>query len=202
MEDEVKSNIIAWFDAGQIDYCGLYLKLYASFNAWYRQVSGLSLDRHALTVVRGRFVIWNDYYNGLTMQPLKPVFNEIVQLTRRNPLYVPGGHWSGVVESNNDWPSLIEFWYQVRCNLSHGVSPVPKSASDKRVVCAYESLNIFMAEIVSRMNQCFSAQDEKRLAELDILIESPNSSASILKEHTLLQEKYINSKDIWQVDMM
>lgn len=201
-EVKFKDNIYHWFESAQIDYSGMYLKLYVAFNAWYRQVTKTPYDRDALARLKKRFVIWNDYYNGLTMQSLRPVFSNIVALTCSEPMKVSRGRWNGIVESVNDWHGLLEYWYQVRCDLVHGLIDMDSTEDAKIIKCAYQSLNIFMSEIVNRMRNCFSTEDNERLEELNLLIEhQADTPESIRESYRLLQQKYINSRDIWNVDM-
>jgi len=201
-EEQCKDNIYHWFESAQIDYSGMYLKLYVAFNAWYRQVTQTPYDRDAIARLKKRFVIWNDYYNGLAMHGLKPVFSSIVALTCSKPMRVSRGRWNGVVESVDDWRGLLEYWYQVRCDLVHGLIDMDSAEETKIIRYAYQSLNIFMSEIIKRMRNCFSVEDSQRLDELNLLIENQaDMPDGIKKLYRHLQQKYINSRDIWNVDM-
>lgn len=193
---EYSKNIYKWYNKAQIDYANHYLQMYISYNAWYGQVTGTSNSREAIAILKKRFIIWDDYSNDRTMLSLKIYMERLCKLTVEKPL---GSFtlWDGVIKNKNDWRSLIEFWYQVRCLLVHG-SEVPP----KYVWLAYETLDVFMGEIVDRMQACFTKKDLYRLKEVSSLarIEGENvNKFQALKRK--LQEKYIESPDIWQVDM-
>jgi len=153
-------------------------------------------DRQALSVLKKRFVIWDDYINGRTMKILKLYVERLAELTQRDPL-VSSRYWSGSIESWKDWRSLIEYWYQIRCLLVHGVYVKPRY-----VWLAYESLDVFMGEIIDRMQQCFDEKDLVRMKELTSLAEAdPDRSERFQQLQHKLYQKYIASPDIWQVDM-
>lgn len=188
--------IYDWYKKAQIDYVQQYLWLYISYNAWYQEVTGTSNDRQALNSLKKRFVIWDDYINGNTMKPLRTYVERLMELTQREPFASQVvSYWSGSLESTEDWRSLIEFWYQVRCRLVHG-----STVNVRYVWLAYETLGIFMGEIVYRMQQCFTQEDSERMQELDSLL-AVTRSDRFQKLQEKLYEKYIASPDIWQVDM-
>ena len=67
---------------------------------------------------------------------------------------------------------------------------------------AYETLDVFMTEIISRMEQCFTEKDMQRLQEVNVLAEVAGNRSDRFKVlQNKLQQKYISSPDIWQVDM-
>lgn len=189
-------QIYGWYRKSQIDYTELYIRMYIAYNAWYRQVTGLTNDRAAIAQLKKRFIIWDDYCNGRTMFHLKMYLEKLSKLTIEKPLS-SSSLWNGEILDTKDWRGLIEFWYQVRCLLVHG-----SHVSPRYVWLAYETLNIFMGEIVNRMQNCFTNQDFKRLEEVSKLARTEQNNDnrfSILQRK--LQAKYIDSPDIWQVDM-
>ncbi len=193
--DDIR-NIYKWYRKAQVDYTELYIRMYIAYNAWYRQVTGSTNDREALSILKKRFVIWDDYCNGRTMTHLKMYAERVAKLTHEKPL---GSHayWNGAVTDATDWRSLIEYWYQIRCLLVHG-----SEVSPRYVWLAYETLEIFMGEIVSRMQACFTDKDLERLEELSTLVRSDSNKDGRFKRlQQKLQAKYIDSPDIWQVDM-
>jgi hypothetical protein len=193
--DDIK-HIYRWYKKAQIDYIEQYVRLYIAYNAWYRQVTGSYNDREAISMLKKRFIVWDDYCNGRTLKSLGIYVDRLVQLTNERPL-PSNSLWDGTVKDVHDWKSLIEFWYQVRCFLVHG-SDVPP----KYVWLAYETLDIFMAEIVRRMQLCFTDKDFQRLEELSVLASADSSKSERFKQlQRKLQAKYIDSPDIWQVDM-
>jgi hypothetical protein len=193
--DDIK-HIYRWYKKAQIDYVEQYIRLYIAYNAWYRQVTGSYNDREAISMLKKRFVVWDDYCNGRTLVSLNIYVDRLARLTNERPL--PNNSlWDGTIKDVHDWKGLIEFWYQVRCFLVHG-SDVPQ----KYVWLAYETLDIFMAEIVRRMQLCFTDKDYQRLEELSVLVSADSSKSERFRQlQRKLQAKYIDSPDIWQVDM-
>jgi len=176
----VEKIVYSWFERAQIDYSDLYMRLYVSFNAWYRKTTGSDFDREALRILKKRFVIWDDYGAGRVLQDLK-IFHE--QITG----------------DASDWQRLISYWYQVRCQLFHGASEL----KDTEVKLAYESLNIFMKEIVRRMKQSFTDKDYQRLEEIDKLLVIGGLENEYLRHiQQELHRKYINAPSLWNVDMV
>lgn len=189
--------IFNWYKKAQVNYVEQYIKMYIAYNAWYREVTGTTNDRQALDVLKKRFVIWDDYKKGRTMSSLKIYMEKLVELTQREPFSSKNLYWTGSIESLGDWRSLIEFWYQVRCKLVHGTEVKPRY-----VWLAYETLDIFMGEIIERMQGCFSEDDFKKMKELNTLagIQGPRNER-FRQLQNMLYQKYVASPDIWQVDM-
>ena len=185
--------ILACYARAQIDYCDHFVRLYIAYNAWYREVTGAINDREALVKLKQRVVIWDDFLQGKTMADLRQYMEELANFTHAQPLGATQ-HWQGRIDDAKDWPSLIEYWYQVRCMLVHG------TAIDERYAWfAYRTLNIFMTEIVERVQQQLTSY-----ASLVAAAEAPDSSFSsprFTKLRRKLYEKYTTSSDIWQVDM-
>lgn len=194
--------ITKWFDRAKIDYSDLYVKEYIAYNAWFRKVTNCDVDHEAIKAVCRRFVIWDDYLHGRTLTTLSPVVEQIARLTYQHPLRPMGSAWSGVVNDANDWHGLIYFWYQTRCDLFHGLTMPGYVYHDMQIQLAYESLSIFMAEIIKRMRYCFTDTDFTRLTQVRTLLLSENGAASELKEiEVSLHQKFIRAPDIWNVDM-
>lgn len=189
-------HIYRWYKKAQVDYTELYIQMYIAYNAWYRQVTGTTNDREAIAILKKRFIIWDDYTKGKTMLSLRVYTDRLVKLTSERPL-ASNTVWDGTIQSSDDWRGLIEFWYRVRCMLVHG-----SEVSPRHVWLAYETLELFMAEIVDRMQACFTDKDFQRLEELSTLAKSETgNSARFTHLKRKLQAKYIDSPDIWQVDM-
>jgi hypothetical protein len=197
MQPNVETLISRWYDRAQLDYDDLYMRLYVSYNAWYRQVTGCATDREAINALKKRFVIWDDYQRGRVLISLRPVLHDIVNLT-------------GVDKSlkikladEDDWQNLIEFWYQVRCHLFHGSGLFATVQQAIWTRLAYQSLNLFMGEVVARMGRTFTNADYQRLKEIDILLQhEPAPSKRLKNMQQVLYQKYIHSPDIWNVDMV
>lgn len=189
--------IFAWYKKAQVDYTEQYIKMYIAYNAWYQEVTGTTNDRQALDSLKKRFVIWDDYIQGKTMKSLRLYMERLTELTQREPFSSKTLYWSGSIENPADWRSLIEFWYQVRCRLVHGTEVKPRY-----VWLAYESLDIFMGEIVERMQRCFTLDDRKAIKELHSLAEIDSSRTERFRQlQNKLYQKYVASPDLWQVDM-
>lgn len=141
----VTSQVHVWYERAQIDYVDKYMALYASFNAWYSQTLKVKNDRQALNVLRKGIGLWQEYSNGLTMRDIVHYMELLVEYTQREPLSFSSPHWRGEVSHVRDWQSLLEYWYRVRCLVMHGAE-----IQIMYVYLAYQTLNIFMGEIVRR----------------------------------------------------
>lgn len=193
--DDIR-HVYKWYRKAQVDYTELYIRMYIAYNAWYQQVTGSTNDREAIAILKKRFVIWDDYTKGRTMPNLKVYTERLATLTSNQPL-ASSAVWNGAVQNGDDWRSLIEYWYRIRCMVVHG-----SEVSPRHVWLAYETLDIFMAEIVERMQACFTDKDFQRLEELSTLVKSEAGKDVRFKRlQQKLQAKYIDSPDIWQVDM-
>lgn len=121
------------------------MALYASFNVWYQEATGSMNDRQALNQLRLGNVVWRDYCAGRSLHGLDVFMRSLVELTQREPLSHATPHWNGEVASVKDWVSLVEYWYRVRCLVMHGAE-----INSQYVHLAYETLNVFMGEIIQR----------------------------------------------------
>jgi hypothetical protein len=194
--------ITKWYERARIDYSDLYVRQYIAYNAWFRKVTNCDADHEAIKEVCRRFVIWDDYLQGRTLTSLGPVAEQISDLTYKYPVRPMGPVWNGVVRDAFDWRGLIYFWYQTRCDLFHGVTLPGYAHHDLQIRLAYESLSIFMGEIIKRMRYCFTDTDFAKLTEVRLLLQSQNGPANELKEiEASLHQKFIRSPDIWNVDM-
>jgi len=199
---QVEGVIMKWIEKAQVDYCDMYIRLYIAYNAWFRKVTRTSFDREALLRLKKRFIIWDDYVNDRVMRELRPILRDVAILTDIRPL-LSGNKWNGKVRDDNDWHGLIDFWYQVRCELFHGTTDVPRHVLNQYASLAYQSLNIFMLEIMKRMKQSFTLNDQRRMDELDILIASSSGHTNNYEhERQRLHERYIHSNDVWTLDMV
>ena len=194
--------IVQWFERARIDYSDLYVKEYIAYNAWFRKVTHCDEDHEAIKRVAKRFVIWDDYLHGRTLSTLGPVVEQIAQHTRKAPVRPMGRGWNGTVRDAYDWQGLIYFWYQTRCDLFHGLTMPGYLQHDMRIRLAYESLHIFMSEIIRRMRHSFTDQDFERLTEVRALLQSEGNPVDDLRDiEAGLYQKFIHSPDIWNVDM-
>jgi hypothetical protein len=134
------------YEVARINYTTQFLLLYVAYNAWYYHVTGTRNDREALALLKQRYVIWHDYYWGRAMSTLRPLMRQLAELTQREPFESSTVGWNGEIAHSTDWRSLIEFWYQVRCTLVHG-----SEVKSDYIGLAYQTLDIFMEEIIQRM---------------------------------------------------
>lgn len=132
-----------WYGRAQVDYLQSYMSIYAAFNVWYGQLFRTNNDRYALTRLQKGLALWQAYEEGNKLGELTRIMRQIVEYTQREPLSTITPHWNGEVRNIYDWPSLIEYWYRVRCLVMHGSYIEPTY-----VLLAYESLNIFMSELI------------------------------------------------------
>lgn len=189
--------IIKWYKKAQVDYTDYFIKMYVAYNAWYREIALTTNDREALAVVKKRYIIWDDYARGKTMRGLSIYMERLYDLTQREPFMSKTVYWTGSLESSTDWRSLIEFWYQVRCRLVHGID-----VKSRYVWLAYETLNIFMDEILVRMNSCLKKHELESLKKQETPIKGTSSENERFQRlQNKLYRKYVFSADIWQVDM-
>lgn len=190
-----------WLLRAQVNYLDLYIKLYIAYNAWYCEVTGVKNDRRALGLLKKRFVIWEEYQDGRSMKELRPYMIQLVELSQREPLRVTHSYWDGELNSEDDWQSLIECWYQVRCLAVHG-----ETVDSRYVHLVYETLAIFMGEISRRVSACllkYSLDEAKELARLssDLPLESMRSERFVRLQQKLYL-KYIALPSVWEVDMI
>jgi len=201
MVSVTESVIYVWFDRSTIEYRDLFMRLYVAYNAWYRKVTGKDNDYEAIQILKERFVIWDDYLQGRSLDALRQVLIRIVIQTANTPLKSELGGWSGRVNDSDDWRGLIHFWYEVRCGLFHGSSYAVEHTTE--VQLAYESLYIFMAEVVSRMKYTFRTTDRVRLDELAVLSGLDGIRQEMyVTEKARLHQKFIQSPKLWNVDMV
>lgn len=194
--------ILKWFERAQIDYSDLYMRQYIAYNAWFRKVTGKSEDHDAIKQLLKRFIIWDDYIEGRTLISLGLVVEKIADFTRVRPVRPVGSVWNGVVKHRHDWKGLIYFWYQTRCYLFHGLTIPGDGYDDTQIKLAYESLTLFMTEIIKRMRYCFDDRDFARFLEVRRLIDHDEGATTGLRHiEARLQQKFILSPDIWNVDM-
>lgn len=195
--NDKQALITTWYGRAQLDYSDLYMRLYISYNAWFSQVTGCTADRDAIRMLKKRFVVWDDYQRGRTLRALRPIVADIANLTQHD------NSLGFSVKDADDWQNLIEFWYQVRCHLFHGSGLFQGVQQTIWTRLAYQSLNLFMGEVIARMERSFTNADLQRLKEVDVLIQhEPNPSRRLRNLQQTLYQKYIHAPDVWNVDMI
>lgn len=145
-EMEHTETLIEQFERAKIDYSVEYMKLYIVYNRWYRLVTGEVNDRAAIQKLKKRYVIWFDYSQHKTLTALYGIMTQLVELTQRENDWQATHHWQGYIQNNDDWRSLIEFWYVVRCKVVHG-----SQVKHEYIQLAYASLCLFLDEIINRI---------------------------------------------------
>lgn len=138
-----------YYQRSQLDYAAAYMYLYASYNAWHRVEVGAMSDRDALRVLKRNFNIWHQYYEGESMLGMGALLEEVVSYTKSG--------WPVVVVDAEDWRSMVDFWYKVRCELVHGQLDISDSHSEEAVRLAYQTLSLFMGEALKPEPAIFSA---------------------------------------------
>ena len=83
--DDIR-HIYKWYRKAQVDYTELFIRVYISYNAWYRQITGTSNDREAISSLKKRFVIWDDYCQGRTLVRMQIYVDRLSKLTLEQPL--------------------------------------------------------------------------------------------------------------------
>ena len=190
-------RVLTWYQKAQIDYSMHFIALYTSYNSWYREVTSTSNDRVALGMLKKRFVIWDDYRNGKTLRQIRPYMERLCELTQREPLPCSVRYWSGEVGDIYDWRALIEYWYQVRCLVVHGAT-----IRQKYVWLAYETLDIFMNEIIERTHTCLKSPAFTEVQDIASHTKKTDRHSQRFAElQNRLYQKYSALPDIWQVDM-
>ena len=190
-------QVLRWYKKAQVDYATHYVHMYIAYNTWYREVTATDNNRQAINALKKRFIIWDEYEEGKVMQSLRPYLEKLVDLTQKEPLRTSLLGWSGEINSVNDWHSLIEFWYQVRCILVHG-GKLPS----RYVWLAYETLDIFMAEIMDRVSVLLAQYDPSELQRLSKKVQQNKGRVERFSHlQNKLYQKYVASPDIWNVDM-
>jgi len=185
--------LVRWYKKAQIDYVERYIRMYIAYNTWYREVVGSISDRRAIQLIKKREIIWRDYINGNTLSNLRPYMERLVDLTSHQPM-ASSNYWNGSIASVEDWQGLIEFWYQVRCVLVHGGTVEPKF-----VWLAYETLDTFLSEIISRMHRAL----EEYLANAERSLSEVSDIRSVTRERLRqkMQARYFANTKVWHVDM-
>ncbi len=163
IRDSQQRLIIEAFQSSYIDYSGAYLQLYASYNSWYRYATGHSLDALALDAMKQRYEMWRDYFNSSCLTLLRSPMRRIYVLTQHRPLTSSTGA-KVMLEDDSDWQHLIDFWYAVRCDIAHQTSARLHGYHEQFVRLAYESLMVYMTEIVARLQLQSHAEQADTLA--------------------------------------
>lgn len=138
-----------YFNCSKIDYFSLYMNLYAAYNAWHRSELGPVSNRDALRVLKQNFNIWHQYYQGDAMTEMKGLFEAVVDFT--------AGGWPVVVKDAEDWRSMVDFWYKIRCELVHGELDILDPCAKEGVRLAYCTLYVFMEEALRPGPKLFSS---------------------------------------------
>lgn len=140
----------------EINYGQSYLQLFSAYEIWFRTITHQKSLREGLTKLRSRGEIWTDYRNNDRLQSLRPYCRQLCILTQHRP-FLANRYWPGYLRDPDDWHSLIEFWYQIRCDVVHRTDHVSTGYYDRFIKLAYETLRIFMIEVLYRLNYAFAS---------------------------------------------
>lgn len=149
-QNEYQTLLLRLFNESRVDYSQHYSKLFSAFNLWYSQATSTSVDATALVTMKRRPYLWRASFNDDCLSGLLPIMRRIMILTQHRPLERANGEWKGYLSDQYDWQGLIDFWYAIRCEVVHGSPALQVSYFPVLVKLAYESLSIYMNEIVLR----------------------------------------------------
>lgn len=167
--------IVEQFALSHIDYEAAFLHAYASFNAWYRFATGEPLNSLALQALKQRYELWHDYFTGECLTLLRSPMRRIYVLTQHRPLKTADGR-SICLRDDSDWQQLIDFWFIVRCDVVHATDSLDHAYYQQYVKLAYESLSVYMTEVVRRLNVRLNLEDVKNSDGTEAAILSPIAS--------------------------
>lgn len=135
-----------WYKNATVRYDDYYLRMYIAFNAWYQQAAHSTNDRVAIEYLKTRSDMWRHYLGHRAFHySLTPYIMQLVELSHREPLPTKKTYWDGRITDRSDWPSILEFWYHIRCVVVHG-----ESVDDEYLFYAYHTLNIFLGVVLIR----------------------------------------------------
>jgi hypothetical protein len=150
MNAQVWQDIFDDFHRGVIDYRSPYLLLYASYNRWYRATTGTSISVLALESVIAQTQVWRKLFDNPDSH-MVTYMRKLYVLTTLAPVPSPAKkRWQGSLTDTYDWQGLIWLWYGVRCLISHGYDRQQYPQLDSVLLYAYESLKLFMVEILKQ----------------------------------------------------
>jgi len=167
-----ENQLVTLYQESQINYVQRYLVLFSAYNLWFRVTTGQTVDALAIRSLKRREDIWVAGEIGETLPQLRSLMIKLYVLTNHRPVYDDGRSWKGYLQDQYDWKGLIDFWYAVRCDLIHASSIRQRSYYPLLVKLAYDSLHIFMTEIVRRVRLCVNESD---IAHTDIDQLSPET---------------------------
>lgn len=151
ISDRPQQTIHDLFMKSRIDYDTSYVTLYSAYNAWYRSETGQRSDQKALAAIKLRGDVWDDALQDRCMSGLRSILRRLYVLTNHRPL-IGSTSWEGTLRDENDWRGLIELWYCLRCTIVHGNTAMSNPYHEIYVKLAYESLFLFMNEMVGRQS--------------------------------------------------
>jgi len=166
----------------QVEYAKLYLTLFSAYNLWFRVTTGEAIDSKAIKLLHQHDDMWLESELGETLPQLRSLMVKLYVLTNHRPLEDSSRIWKGYLDDQNDWRGLIDFWYAVRCDLIHASTSRQLSFYPLFIKLAYESLNVFMTEVVKRVRLSIDETDLSQL-ELDQI------SSSMMRQYLLSPEK-------------
>ncbi len=148
------TTMIQLFHQSDIRYAHYFLILFSSFNSWYRQRTGQKSDALALRQLQNDVSIWHALFDGNGDQSILPVLRKLYVLTQHRSVEGAAvSQWAGRLCDPYDWQGVVWFWYTMRCRLVHGEVYAVSALHEVYVRYAYESLHIFMSEVVRQLQK-------------------------------------------------
>jgi hypothetical protein len=110
----------SWLQRSRIDYFQLYVNLWVGFNYWFAKESNEpNRDRNGIEWVKNNLRLKNLYESDLLVP--EKIFKKTQAYLDTNPMQPSNRYdWHGKFSEERQWSELVEFLYQVRCNLFHG----------------------------------------------------------------------------------
>lgn len=158
MSDEYRTLLLRLFNESRVDYAGQYVKLFSAYNMWFSAISGETVDAAGIQALKRRPALWREVFQEECLPGLVSVMTKIMILTQHRPLIQKSG-WKGYLEHPHDWAGLMDFWYAIRCDVVHGSRYLGLSHYPVLMKLAYESLFLYMNEIVLRSSLCQQRSD-------------------------------------------
>lgn len=184
-ESDATVVVISYYQRSRLDYFSSYGALYGAYNAWHRLTIDASSDRDALRELKSDAYLWEGYYEGSCLSGLQTYFEQVVKFTESG--------WPTRVKGAKDWRGLIDFWYKIRCELVHGQLNSDDRRHQRGVYLAYKTLDVYMAEVVSRIEAGFSDKHAERLEELHWLANTKGLSDKQRREKSEIYERFLNA---------
>ncbi len=167
------SLIKNWHEKAKEDYFSRYTFEYLAFEAFLKKYKyteqeiincfGKVSERGYIQKIKNESVYYDKWKNLLLEdENLKETVLELVQYLKQEPLDYKKKWWScsefncdnyfnankGIINDENDFINVIEFWNYVRNNLFHAGKNPDDQRDKKLVTFAYKTLSVFFEKIL------------------------------------------------------